>query len=156
MTPHSDPSGHSLVSASEDGTIKVWDATKFSNYKDLLSEGNLPNYEPYVNLRGHSTPIFALSGREDGGLVISGGKNGKIKAWMIPPASQFVDPYGTNKDQSFCIASWDSAHSNQPVWDLKIHPYENIFLSVGADNSIGLWQIPNSASDYSYQHLSEK
>jgi WD40 repeat protein len=43
------------------------------------------------------------------------------------------------------------------VWDIRIHPYENIFLSVGSDTSISLWQVPTIPSksitiELDYQH----
>jgi WD40 repeat protein len=141
--------GHSLVSASEDCSLKLWDANKFCNYKELQAADGHSNFEPYLTLRGHRTPIFSIDGRDSmqisgnlDGVVVSGSQNGQIKAWTIPASSKFVDTYGPNKEQSFCIATYDSAHGSQPVWDVRIHPYENIFLSIGADNSIGLWQIP--------------
>lgn len=52
---------NSLVTASEDCTVKVWDVNKFSNIKDV--EGVL-NFEPYVTLRGHLSPILSMSGTE--------------------------------------------------------------------------------------------
>ena len=51
---------NSLVSASEDCTLKVWDATKFGTMKDI--EGVI-NFEPFLTLRGHLEPILALAGR---------------------------------------------------------------------------------------------
>jgi WD40 repeat protein len=50
----------SLVSASEDCTIKLWDASKFGSLKELGS-GDI---EPYLTVRGHRRPITALSGRD--------------------------------------------------------------------------------------------
>ena len=57
--------GHALVSASEDCTLKIWDASKFSNYKELsqVADGNL-NLEPYITLRGHTKGIVSLSARD--------------------------------------------------------------------------------------------
>ena len=54
------PNLNGLVSASEDCTLKVWDATKFATLKDV--EG-VVNFEPYLTLRGHREPIMCLSGR---------------------------------------------------------------------------------------------
>lgn len=52
---------NSLVSASEDCTLKVWDANKFCSLKEV--EGVI-NFEPYLTLRGHLSPIMSLSGNE--------------------------------------------------------------------------------------------
>ncbi len=75
--------GLSLVSASEDCSLKLWDANKFCNYKDLQAADGHSNFEPYLTLRGHKTPIFSLDGRDSmelsgslDGVVISGSQNG--------------------------------------------------------------------------------
>jgi len=58
-----------LVSASEDCTLKVWDASKFSSLKDI--EGVI-NFEPYITLRGHLEPIISLAGRPLDQILLSG------------------------------------------------------------------------------------
>mmetsp|Transcript_41096 Transcript_41096/g.39612 ORF Transcript_41096/g.39612 Transcript_41096/m.39612 type:complete len:114 (+) Transcript_41096:64-405(+) len=91
---HLIPSLNSLVSASEDCTIKVWDVARFFTLKDI--EG-VHNFEPYLTLRGHKDPIFSLSGRlisqqttnpsSIDSIVLSGSSKGTIKAWRIPTAN---------------------------------------------------------------------
>jgi WD40 repeat protein len=87
-----------LVSASEDCTLKVWDVNKFCSLKEV--EG-VVNFEPYLTLRGHLSPIFTLSGSDSyinstlDDIVISGSRNGELKAWKIPMVNT-VDSYGTN------------------------------------------------------------
>ena len=61
-----------------------------------------------------------------------------IKAWKIPSTGQ-IEPYGANKDYSFNYASWENAHDNEPVWDIRLHPTENLFISAGGDASVSLW-----------------
>ena len=53
-----------------------------------------------------------------------------------------IDLYGSNKDCSYNFATWDNAHDGEPVWDLRMHPHENLFISVGADYAVSLWTIP--------------
>jgi WD40 repeat protein len=62
---HFIPSINALVSASEDCTVKVWDTSKFSNFKDIES---VPLFEPYLTFRGHFDPIFTLAGRMNAGF----------------------------------------------------------------------------------------
>jgi WD40 repeat protein len=84
---HFVPSINSLVSASEDCTLKVWDVNKFCSLKDV--EG-VVNFEPYVTMRSHLSPIISLCGSDMetnpnlGNLLISGSSNGVIKIWKIP------------------------------------------------------------------------
>jgi WD40 repeat protein len=62
---HFIPNINALISASEDCTIKIWDTSKFSNFKDI--EG-VPNFEPYLTFRGHFDPILSLAGRMNNGF----------------------------------------------------------------------------------------
>jgi len=59
---HFVPSFNSLVTASEDCSLKVWDVNKFSNIRD--EEGML-NFEPYISLRSHLSPVTAITGAEN-------------------------------------------------------------------------------------------
>lgn len=84
---HFVPQTNTLVSASEDCTLKLWDVNKFSNLKDV--EGVL-NFEPYLTMRGHLSPILSLAGSDLytnpnlEGLIITGSDNGTIKMWKVP------------------------------------------------------------------------
>ncbi len=64
-----------------------------------------------------------------------------IKAWRIPSQNK-IEPYGANKDCSFNTATWNGAHEGQTIWDLRVHPTDNLFLSAGSDSSVCLWQLP--------------
>lgn len=74
-------------------------------------------------------------------IVLSGSQNGVIKAWKIPHYSQ-IEPFGPNKDCSYNFATWENLHDNETIWDIRVHETENIFISVGADASISLCQVP--------------
>jgi WD40 repeat protein len=73
------------VSASEDGTLKAWTAKNLNTLS-----GDINNFEPYLTLRGHGSPILSMTGTENftksylDNLVISGSVNGVIKAWNVP------------------------------------------------------------------------
>ena len=144
---HFVPSVGALVSGSEECVLKVWDVGRFASLKVI--EGVI-NFEPYLTLRGHKHPILSLAGRQTSNsttptsmenLVLSGSAKGVIKAWKIP-SPEHIDPYGPHKDYSFCKCSWVGAHEMEPVWDIRIHQTENLFISVGADNNASLWQLP--------------
>lgn len=84
---HFVPAQNALATASEDCTIKLWDVNKFCSIKDV--EGVL-NFEPYITMRGHLSPIMSLSGSDSDGclsmqnLLISGSRNGTLKIWKVP------------------------------------------------------------------------
>lgn len=81
-----------LVSASEDGTLKVWDLSTHCDHID-----------PYITLRGHNKALFALTGPQGGSglynnLVYSAGEEGTINVWKVPSCSPDWDAYGNDRD----------------------------------------------------------
>ena len=137
-----------LVSASEDTTIRLWDIDQFC--KQDVGEGNI---EAYYTMRGHASPILSLTGqgmKVNGGsepIIASGSSDGAIKIWQAPPRKA-VEPFGKSIDHQFMIASWELAHDNEPVWDLRLNTAENLLISVGSDFSVGLWQVPQHPQSY--------
>jgi len=74
-----------MVSAGEDCLVKLWDIAEFSYH----SEGK--HVECYFALRGHTGPIFAMTGY--GNRLFTAGIEGVISTWEVPMPNQ-VDMYG--------------------------------------------------------------
>ena len=52
--------------------------------------------DPYVTLRGHTSPIMAMCGYQGkdstlSNIVVSGGTNGNIMIWSIPSKKEVED-----------------------------------------------------------------
>ena len=78
-------------------------------------------------------------------MLYSGGVNGSIHLWRMPPSSlnrQAIDPYRPVDDSQCQVATWEQAHENQPIWSLKLNSQGQL-LSVGSDASVALWQSPS-------------
>ena len=79
--------------------------------------------------------------------VFSGGIDGNIALWQIPPHSQQVyeDLYHSREDSSIArqVAVWDKCHEGQPIWDLKLNHSTGKLITVGSDSSVGLWRSPS-------------
>jgi len=65
----------SLVTVSEDCTVKLW------SLKGLEVDA-----EPYVTLRGHTGPLFAVAGGhpQHKRVVFTAGSEGSIRVWNLP------------------------------------------------------------------------
>lgn len=66
------PDGTLLMSASDDGTIQVWDATTQEDSGSL------------VTLEGHTSGVTSVAFNADGTLIASTGYDGTVRTWGIP------------------------------------------------------------------------
>ena len=76
------PEIDALASVSEDCTVKLWNLRGIDQaYTE--SEGNI---EPYITLRGHTGPVFAVTGphNQHKKMIFTAGSEGMIRVWNLP------------------------------------------------------------------------
>ena len=80
---HFIPEIDAMASISEDCTVKLWSLKAGIEQIYAESEGNL---EPYITLRGHTGPLFSVSGGHPRHkrVVFTAGSEGVIRAWNMP------------------------------------------------------------------------
>lgn len=126
-----------LVSASEDCTVKAWNLEGVVRQEEDL--------EPYVTLRGHTGPVMALTGAHEYGLgqihenaIYSGDTRGIVKLWDIqtPETMGLYSPWNSPS-----VHSWQ-AHADA-IWVLTHHSIDNCLLSLGADRCVKVWKTRN-------------
>ena len=83
------PSEPVLITASEDQTLKMWNLQKTITSK----KSTQLDVEPVYTFRGHTGPVLCLCVSTTGDYCFSGGVDGSVRCWTIPPPS--VDPYDT-------------------------------------------------------------
>lgn len=76
------PEIDAVASVSEDCTVKLW---SFKNIENVYSE-NDGNLEPYITLRGHTGPLFSVTGGHPRNkrVVFTAGSEGVIRVWNLP------------------------------------------------------------------------
>ncbi|KAM3142043.1 hypothetical protein pb186bvf_005916 [Paramecium bursaria] len=127
-----------LTSISEDCQVKLWDISNLNQQQQI---------EPYLTLRDHTGPIFAVTGieassklRGQQNFILSAGNEGVIKLWGFPtPDDEKFDSMGPTEEYQSVRCSW-SAHQDA-IWQLETSPLQNLFLSSGADSKIKLWSV---------------
>ena len=126
-----------LVSVSEDCLIKVWDLNNFmynSQNEDMM---------PYLNLRGHTGPLFCVEHGKDN-LIYSGGNEGLIRIWKILPPSE-VNSYSSNEELiNLNLGYFQNNEESEMYWDLKHHPKENILVSLSSFANITFWETTSA------------
>lgn len=127
------PENNKLVSASQDGTVKIWDtagntaeitlsghrdvitSVKFSPDSQRLVTGsedrrihiwNPPSPEVQQSLRGHTAPIRSLSWSPDGTRLASGAEDKALIVWQTDTSPEPLFVAGDHRDRS--IFDWEA------------------------------------------------
>jgi striatin 1/3/4 len=129
------PSEPVLITASEDQTLKMWNLQKTITTKKST---NL-DVEPVYTFRGHTGPVLCLCVSGAGDFCFSGGVDGSVRCWQIPPPT--IDPYDTY-DASVSTMVLEG-HSDS-VWSLAYSVARTQLISCSADGSVKLWSPGNT------------
>jgi len=121
-----------LITASEDQTLKMWNLQKATTCK----KSTALDVEPVYTFRGHTGPVLCLEVSGSGDFCFSGGVDGSVRCWNIPPPS--IDPYDTF-DASVMFAVLEG-HTDA-VWQLSYNATKQQLLSTSADGSVKVWSV---------------
>uniref|UniRef100_A0A8C6LZW1 Striatin 4 n=1 Tax=Nothobranchius furzeri TaxID=105023 RepID=A0A8C6LZW1_NOTFU len=130
------PSQAVLLTASEDGTLKLWNLNKAMHSKKNAAL----DVEPIYTFRAHSGSVLSLTTSEDGESCFSGGLDGTVRCWKMPDLN--VDPYD-NYDPG--VQSSVLEGHEDSVWGLTYSAVHHRLASCSADATIRIWDPQNSS-----------
>ncbi len=133
-----------LVSASEDGTAKIWqlgDIVKKSCGGGGAEETK--GGEAFFTYRGHRGPVLAAALCEELGWLATGGFDAQVALWRLPPSKQEL--YGAfGRVAHLRVAALDG-HADA-VWALAAHPTRALLYSAAADGTVAAWRLEEGNS----------
>lgn len=139
-----------LVSASEDGTLKVWDAA---------------SGEVLHTLGGHQGPVYSCAFSPDAAFLVSAGADGTLKVWdaesgqelqILEGHTEAVYGCAISPDGAIIVSAsvdrtlklWDTASGrelrtlfghNGVVYGCAVSPVAGLVASMSADGTLKLW-----------------
>ncbi|XP_070620736.1 striatin-4 [Erythrolamprus reginae] len=119
-----------LVTASEDGTLKLWNLQKTVAAKKNAAL----DVEPVYAFRGHRGPVLSVAMGCNSESCYSGGSDARIRCWKIPDLG--MDPYD-GYDPSVLHTVLEG-HTDA-VWSLAFSLARNRLASCSADGTVRIW-----------------
>ncbi|XP_077426147.1 striatin-like isoform X2 [Vanacampus margaritifer] len=119
-----------LVTASDDGTLKLWNLDKSAPAKKCASV----DVEPVYTFRAHSGAVLCVTMSGSGEQCFSGGVDGTIQCWNLPGHnSDPYDPYERSVQRGVLHGHTDA------VWGVAYSSAHQRLLSCSADGTVRLW-----------------
>uniref|UniRef100_A0A5F8GF64 Striatin 4 n=1 Tax=Monodelphis domestica TaxID=13616 RepID=A0A5F8GF64_MONDO len=119
-----------LLTASEDGTLKLWNLQKTGTAKKNAAL----DVEPIHAFRAHRGPVLAVAMGSHSEHCYSGGADARIHCWRIPDLH--MDPY--DGYDPGVLSSVLEGHGDA-VWGLAFSPTSHRLASCSADGTIRIW-----------------
>ena len=128
---------NSLISVSEDCLIKVW------SMENIMYNNQSDDIAPYLNLRGHTGPIFCITHGKDN-LIYTAGNENLIRIWNILPSNE-INSFHSNDEINRLHLGYiqDNDNEKEIYWDLKHHPTENLLISLSSIGKLTFWETNN-------------
>ncbi|KAM9591557.1 striatin-4-like [Morphnus guianensis] len=124
------PAEAALLTASEDGTLKLWNLQKPVTPKKNAAL----DVEPVYAFRGHRGPVLAIAMGRDSALCCSAGVDARIRCWCLPDLD--MDPYD-GYDPG--VLSGVLEGHGDAVWGLAFNPAGDRLASCSADGTVRIW-----------------
>ncbi|KAI6659241.1 Striatin [Oopsacas minuta] len=132
------PSESFLLTASEDTTVKLWNFDTKTGLNVSKKPGVL-DLEPVHTFRAHECPIVSLAISKLTPKFYTGDVNGNICTWNLNTSLAPFDEYDPQLLEEITVG-----HQNA-IWDLVVHPTQDLLISAGADGVVKLWKPFNVA-----------
>jgi len=155
------PDGSKILSAGNDGVVRLWDAQTGDRLAELNVDGGMyqarfsadgsqivagggdnnsafifdaNSMQQLVELKGHTDVILALAFSHDGNFVYTAGYDNTIRKWDAKTGNELLVMTG---------------HTGR-VFDLDVSPDDSLLVSGSADTTVKVWDTETGKELYNY------
>ncbi|KAF9089151.1 hypothetical protein BGX23_006885 [Mortierella sp. AD031] len=136
------PTNKSLLSGSEDGTMKYWNLE--ASLKDSKRTLN-GDVEPIHTYRGHTKAITAVAISADQDKCFSASMDATVRSWKLVP----MDKEAFSRLDPMIPMSSFIGHTDT-VWDIRLFPLSisssQLLASISADGALKVWDTETKGS----------
>ncbi|PAV63745.1 hypothetical protein WR25_07995 [Diploscapter pachys] len=124
-----------LITASEDGTAKLWNLEPAKKDEKHNTGGEL---EPVYTFRSHIGPVLCMDLSPTGDHLYTGGLDGLVSCFNVPSSNN--DPHEAYDPR---VLSEKLIGHEDAVWSVAYHSSSNRIVSASADSTIKIWEPGN-------------
>ena len=154
------PDGSMILSAGDDGIIRLWDAQNGNQLREITRDGGVRiarftrdggqiaaadwdktayifdanSGEQLVELKGHKDQILAFAFSHDGNYVYTASYDSTIRKWDLRTGAELLVMNG---------------HTSR-VLDLDLSPDDSLLVSGSADTTVRVWDTETGKEQYNY------
>ena len=128
---------NSIISVSEDCLIKVW------SFDNMMYNYQNENISPYLNLRGHTGPLFCVASGKDN-LIYTGGNESLIRIWNILPYNEINSLQSNEELNKLNLGFFQDNVEKEIYWYLEHSPKDNLLVSLSSSGKITFWETSNA------------
>ncbi|KAF9905402.1 hypothetical protein EC991_001697 [Linnemannia zychae] len=136
------PTHKSLLSGSEDGTMKYWNLEASLRESKRALNGDV---EPIYTYRGHTKAITSVAISADQDKCFSSSMDSTIRSWKLVPMNKEAF---SRLDSSIPMSTY-IGHTDT-VWDIRLFPLSisssQLLASISADGALKIWDTETSGS----------
>jgi striatin 1/3/4 len=129
-----------LITASEDGTAKLWNLNDSkltdANKAQANNLSGIVDIEPVYTFRGHDSAILSIDMSPTGDNLYTGSLDGTICCWQVPSVN--IDIHDTF--DSTVLQARFTGHSDA-VWSVNYQSSTNRLISASSDTTIKIWDL---------------
>lgn len=132
------PSGEQIVTAGEDGSVRVWNAATGENR----------------TLDGHRGPVYAVEFSPDGKSIVSGGRDRRLLVWNTPAAADLrvntkliQDRLQTGQEPNEAAEVRQLGEHAAAIHCLAFSADDNVLFSGSDDNSLNVWDTSGGVAN---------